>query len=180
MSDSLLVSLKALLPFDTTSAVGYALQEAKAKQDAKLSAEAAPFIDFAVQYGDAAAKEGASGLLLNGTLPYLQPAQQDFTAAATGLRRVIAMANPQGRYAPIANHFLGLSLVNLISKADKEAEAGKSCDGARLVESMTTEADSAFGLAAAYEAQKPARDQMIAYLTGMKPHTASMIRVYCK
>lgn len=180
LSDSLMVALKALLPLDTASAVGFALQQAKAFQDAKNHPAAAPYIDFAAEHGDSASKEGAAGLLLNGTLPYLQPATQDFTAAATGLRRVVALANPQGRYAPIANHFLGLSLVNLISKADKEAETGKSCDGAKSVEAMTTEAETAFGLAGPYEAQKAARDQMIAYLTGLKPRTASMIRVYCK
>ncbi len=180
LSDSLLGALNALVSMDTASAVGYALQEAKAEQDAKNHPAALPFIDFAAKYGDAPAKEGAAGLLLNGTLPYLQPGQQDFNAAAAGLRRVISLANPQGRYAPIANHFLGLALVNLISKADKEAEAGKSCDGAKSVESMTAEAEGAFGLASAYEAQKAARDQMVAYLTGLKPRTASMIRVYCK
>lgn len=179
-SDSLMSAIKALLPYDTTGAVGYALQEAKARLDAKNGPAAAPFIDFASKNGDAAAKEGAAGLLLNATLPYLQPATQNFDSAAAGLRRVIGMANPQGRYAPIANHFLGLALVNLISKADKEAEAGKSCDGAKNVEAMTTEAEAAFGLASSYDAQKGPRDQMIAYLTGMKPHTASMIRVYCK
>ncbi len=180
MSDSLMVALNVLVPLDTASAVGYALQQAKAMQDAKNHPGALPFIDFAAKYGDAASKEGAAGLLLNGTLPYLQPAQQDFTAAANGLRRVITLANPQGRYAPIANHFLGLALVNLISKADKEAETGKSCDGAKSVETMTAEAETAFGLAGPYEAQKAARDQMLAYLTGLKPRTASMIRVYCK
>jgi tetratricopeptide (TPR) repeat protein len=179
-SDSLLGAITALLPFDSAGAVGYALQEAKGRLDAKNSPAAQPFIDFASKHGDAAAKEGAAGLLLNATLPYLQPATQNFDSAASGLRRVVAMANPQGRYAPIANHFLGLSLVNLISKADKEAETAKSCDGARSVEAMTTEADSAFVLAAPYADQKGPRDQMIAYLTGMKPHTASMIRVYCK
>ncbi len=178
--DSLLSALKALVPFDTASAVGYALQEAKNKQDAKNFPAAAPFLDFASQYGDAAAKEGAAGLLLNGTLPLLQPAQQDFTAAAAGLRRVVALANPQGRYAPIANHFLGLALVNLISQQDKAAEAQKSCEIAKSVESMTAEAETAFGLATAYEAQKGPRDQMVAYLAGLKPRTASMIKVYCK
>ncbi len=180
LSDSLLGALNALISMDTASAVGFALQEAKAKQDAKNHPAALPFIDFAAKYGDVAAKEGAAGLLLNGTLPYLQPTQQDFNAAATGLRRVVSLANPQGRYAPIANHFLGLALVNLISKADKEAEAGKSCDGAKSVETMTAEAEGAFGLAGGYEAQKAARDQMVAYLSGLKPRTASMIRVYCK
>jgi hypothetical protein len=45
---------------------------------------------------------------------------------------------------------------------------------------MTAEAEGAFGLAGAYDAQKAARDQMVAYLNGLKPRTASMIRVYCK
>lgn len=180
LSDSLFVAIKVLLPLDTAGAVGLALQEAKARQDAKNHPAALPFIDFASQYGDAAAKEGAAGLLLNGTLPYLQPGQQDFTAAAAGLRRVVSLANPQGRFAPIANHFLGLALVNLISKADKEAEAGKSCDIARALDAMATEAKAAFGLAAAYEAQKGPRDQMNTYLTGERLRITSMIKAYCK
>ncbi len=180
MSDSLLVAMNHLLKVDTASAVGLALQEAKTRQDNKLYAEAMPFLEFAARYGDAQAREGAAGLLLNGTLPLLQPPQQDFAGAASGLRRVIQLADPAGRYAPIANHFLGLSLVNIISGLDTEAEKQKSCDLARQVESLTTEAEAALAAASSYVAQADPRARLLQYLAGLKPRTASMVRVYCK
>lgn len=180
LSDSLIGAMNLLLKVDTASAVGLALQEAKTRQDNKLFAAAMPFIDFAAQYGNAQSKESAAGLLLNGTLPLLQPPQQDFKAAADGLRRVVQIADPAGRYAPIASHFLGLSLVNLISALDPEAEKQKSCDLAREVEAMTTEADGALVAASSYKAQEEARTRLTQYLGGLKPRTASMIRVYCK
>lgn len=180
LADSLLGAMNLLLRVDTTSAVGLALQEAKTRQDNKQFVEAMPFIDFAAKYGNAQSKEGAAGLLLNGTLPLLQPPQQDFKAAADGLRRVVQIADPAGRYAPIANHFLGLALVNIISGLDTDAEKQKSCDLARQVETLTTEADAALVAASSYEAQKDARTRLIQYLGGLKPRTASMIRVYCK
>ncbi len=184
LPDSLQGSLGSLLKYDTASAVGYALQAAKNLQDAKQFPQANPFIEFAITNGDAAAREGAVGLLLNGTLPLIQP-PQDWKGAAEGFRRVAASANPAGRYAPIANYFLGLSLVNLILAADKEAEAQKSCDGARQVEAMTTEGDGALAKAQPYidgpgAGQKATHEQLKGYLNGLKARTASMIRVYCK
>ncbi len=180
MPDSLLAALGLVLKQDGPWAVGFALQEGKAHQDAKDYAGAAPFIEFALTNGDATSKEGAAGMLLNNVLPLLQPPQQDFKAASDGLRRVVSVASPQGRYAPIANHFLGLSLVNQISQLDPEAEKQKSCDLAKQEEAMTTEAETALTNAAAYEAGKDARVRLAQYLTGLKPRTASMVRVYCK
>jgi len=180
MADSLLGAMRLMLQVDSASALGLALQEAKTRQDNKLFAEAMPFIDFAALYGTGQIKEGAAGLLLNGTLPLLQPPQQDFTAAANGLRRVVSLADPAGRYAPIASHFLGLSLVNLISGLDSDAEKQKSCDLARRVETMTAEAEAALGAASGYAAQLEARTRLQQYLGGLKPRTVSMIKVYCK
>ena len=90
------------------------------------------------------------------------------------------MANPTGKVAPIASHFLGLALVNLIAVSDKQAEIQKSCDLAKQIDSMTGEAESAFSAAESYAAQKQARDQMVRYLSGLKQRTGSMLRVYCK
>jgi tetratricopeptide (TPR) repeat protein len=184
LPDSLLGTLGLVVKYDTAAAVGFALQEAKNRQDAKQYPQAGPFIDFAVTYGDAQAKEGAAGLLLNGTLPLIQP-PQDWKGAAEGFRKVITIANPAGRYAPIANYFLGLSLVNLIVAADKEAESQKSCDGARQVEAMTAEGEGALAKAQPYidgpgAGQKATHAQLKGYLGGLKARTASMIRVYCK
>lgn len=189
LSDSLLGTLNLLLgkattAEDTASAVGLALQEAKNNQDAKRFPQAMPFLDFAIANGDSLAKEGAAGLLLNGTLTLIQP-PQDWKAAADGFRRVNSVANPTGRYAPISNYFLSLALVNLIIAADKEAEAQKSCDVARAVEALITEGEDALVKGLPYiegagTSQKGTYDQLKTYLGGQKPRTASMIRVYCK
>ena len=106
-------------------------------------------------------------------------------AATEGFRKVISLANPQGRYAPIANYFLGLALVNRIIATDKEAETQKSCDLARQVETMTAEAEQALALGAPYidgagASQKGTYEQLKGYLPTLKPRTASMVRVYCK
>jgi tetratricopeptide (TPR) repeat protein len=185
LGDSLMGALNVLVGMDTASAVGLALQEAKASLDAKQATEAGPFLDFASRYGDAQAKEGAAGLLLNGTLTLLQP-PANYAAAADGLRKVVAVASPQGRYAPIANYYLGFSLVNMVIAADKEAEAQKSCDTAKRVESMTAEGETALTLAAPYlqtpqgAGQAKSYEQLKGYLVGLKPRTTSMIKVYCK
>ena len=184
LADSLAASLPTLVKYDSVAAVGFALQQAKLYQDAKQNALALPFIEFGAQHGDAQSKEGAAGLLLNGTLPMIQP-PQDWKGAADGFRKVLAIANPQGRYAPIANYFLGLSLVNLIIPADKDAEAQKSCDAARQVETLTTETDAALAAALPYiegngASQKKTYDQLLGYIASEKSRTASMIKVYCK
>jgi len=180
LPDSIPSVLNLLLPMDSAAAVGLALQEAKNQQDAKQPARSLPFIEFAAAHGDATARESAAGLLLNASLPLLQPPTQDFNAAADGLRRVVQLADPHGRYAPIANHFLGLSLVNLISQTDPQAEKEKSCDLARKVETMTAEAEAALAAATGYEQQADARARLLQYLGGLKPRTASMLKVYCK
>ena len=96
------------------------------------------------------------------------------------------MASPQGRYAPIANYFLGFALVNLIIPADKQAESQKSCDAAKQVETLTAEAEAALAGGAAYiespsgATQKKTYDQLNGYVAGLKPRTASMLKVYCK
>ena len=154
-----------------------ALQEAKTRQDSKDYAAAAPFIEFAVAHADAQARESAAGLLLNSTFPKLQP-PPDWPGASAGMRRVLELASPKGQFAPLANYFLGLALVNQITGLDQEAEKGKSCDAARQVEAMEVEADAVLGRTGDY--QKDTRDKLAGYLTGLKPRTASMIRVYCK
>ena len=94
------------------------------------------------------------------------------------------MLDPTG--AGIVNYYLALSLVNVIVAKDQEAEKGKSCDGARLVETLEAEADSALGGSESYikspngAAQEKTWTQLRGYISGLKPRTASMIKVYCK
>lgn len=178
-SDSSIKALELLVKLDSASAVGFALQEAKTRQDAKDYKGSDPFVGFVVRHGDPTAKDAASAFMLQGVTPMLAP-PQNWQAIADSTGAILRLANPTGRVAPIASHFRGLALVNLIAAADKEAEAQKSCEGARKIESMSADAVAAFGAADSYEAQKQARTQMLQYLTGLKPRTASMIKVYCK
>jgi tetratricopeptide (TPR) repeat protein len=179
LSDSLLGALNSLVVMDTTSAVGFALQQAKALQDVKNYKGSDPFVALVARYGDAQAKDGAAAFMLQGVTPMLQP-PQNWQGLADSTRAIIKLANPTGKVAPIASHFLGLALVNLIAVTDKQAESQKSCDLAKQIESMTGEAESAFSAAQSYAAQQQARDQMLRYISGLKQRTASMLRVYCK
>jgi tetratricopeptide (TPR) repeat protein len=184
-SDSLLVALTKLVKVDSAAAVAFALNEAKNRQDQKQFKESDPFIAFVAAHGDVQARDGAAGFMLQGVLPLLQPPPQ-WAAAADSLRAVKRLANPTGRLAPIANYFLGLSLVNLIVSKDQEAEKQKSCDAARQVEALSAEADSTLAGAAPYiqspqgQAQEKTWHQLQGYVTGLRPRTASMMKVYCK
>lgn len=177
--DSLLNALNLLVKTDSVSAVGFALQEAKNRQDQKDYKGSDPFVAFVAAHGDAQAKDAAAAFMLQGVTPMLQP-PQNWQAVADSTRTILKLASPSGKVAPIANHFLGLALVNLIAAADKQAEAQKSCEIAKSIETMTTDALSAFAAAEPYASQKEARDRMAQYITGLKPRTASMVKVYCK
>jgi len=94
--------------------------------------------------------------------------------------------NPSGRLAGVVNYYSSLALVNVIVAKDSEAEKGKSCDAARQVEGLEAEADSTLAGAAAYiktpsgAAQEKTYTSLVGYINGLKPRTASMIKVYCK
>jgi tetratricopeptide (TPR) repeat protein len=174
--DSIAASTKRLMAKDTT-AVAQALTAAQALITANRAPEAQPYLDFVSKYGDAQAKEGVAGLLFNAARPLLQP-PQDWPQAATKLRQVVALANPQGRIAPLANYYLGLSILQQIPPLDAEAEKQKSCDMAKQEAAMAAEAEAAFTKAPAEQAGQIA--SFTKYLEGLKPRVASMQKVYCK
>jgi hypothetical protein len=184
-SDSLLPALEKLVKVDSAAAVGFALTEAKNRQDAKQFKESDPFIAFAAAHGDVQAKEGAAGFMLQGILPMLQQQPPNWAAAADSLRAVTKLVSPTGRVAPIADYFLGLSLVNLIVVKDKAAEQQKSCDLAREVEALEAEAGTVLAGAEPYikgagAGQADTYTKLLGYVNSNKARTASMIKVYCK
>ncbi len=174
--DSQVSTTKRLMEKDTT-AVGPALATAQALVTANRAAEAQPFLDFVTKYGDAQAKEGVSVILFNVARPLLQP-PQNWPEAATKLRQVVATANPGGKIYPLANYYLGLSILQQIPPLDAQAEKEKSCEKAKQEESMAAEAEAAFKLAPPDQAQNLGQFQK--YLDGLKPRIASMLKVYCK
>lgn len=174
--DSQVTTTKRLMEKDTT-AIGPALATAQALVTANRANEAQPFLDFVTKYGDAQAKEGVSVILFNIARPLLQP-PQNWPEAATKLRQVVATANPSGKIYPLANYYLGLSILQQIPPLDAQAEKEKSCDKAKQEESMAAEAEAAFKLAPPDQAQN--LQQFQKYLDGLKPRVASMLKVYCK
>ena len=172
--DSAVAVAKRLMAVDSTM-VGPALGIAKQLIDAKRGADAAPFLVYANAHGDATAKENAAGLMLNGTLAMIKD-QPD--SALAGLRQIAATATPGGKYAPIANFYLGILLSQQIQKLDPETEKGKSCDLANKEKGLLDEADKAFQGAAGYKPDDLAK--YMKFVEGYKPRVASMIKVYCK
>lgn len=174
--DSTVAVTARILQLDTTAVVP-ALAAAQALQAAKRLKDARPFLDFATKHGDAQAKQAVAGIILNGALPLLQP-PQDFEGAAVLLREVVGLADPAGRVAPIANYFLGLSLLQQIPKLDPEAERQKSCELATKEQGLAHEAETAFKASGSYKPDDVVKFQK--YLDGLKPRVASMLKVYCK
>lgn len=184
--DSLLAGLGKLAASDAPAAVGFALQEAKARQDAKDFKGADPFLAIAVQHGDSTGKESAAGLMFQGIVPLLQPPQQ-FQLAADSLRSTIKLLQPTSRLAPVLNYYFALSMVNVIPAKDKETEQAKSCDGARALDAMVAETEVALTAAAPYVAptssgagQKQTYDRIMQYIPSEKTRSASMVKAYCK
>ena len=184
-TDSLLSALQSLTKSDSVAAVGVALQQADTLQKQKLFKQADPYIAFAIRHGDAQARDGAAALMFQGIVPLLQPPPQ-WALAADSLRVVKALVNPSGRLAGIVNYYLALSLVNVIVAKDQEAEKGKSCEVARQVETLEQEAEAALAGSESYvkspsgAGQEKTWTQLQGYIGGLKPRTASMIKVYCK
>jgi tetratricopeptide (TPR) repeat protein len=184
-SDSLLPGLERLIKVDSAAAVGFALIQADTLQKQNLMPQADPYIKFVQAHGDAQAKDGVAGLMFQRAAKLLQPPPQ-WIPAADSLREVRKMLSPTARLAPLVNYYSGLALVNVIVAKDQEATKTKSCDLAKQLEPLAAEADSALAAADAYvkspngAGQAKTYAQLQGYVTGLKPHVASMIKVYCK
>lgn len=187
-NDSLLPALETMAKGDSaskTAAVGLALSVADTLQKQKLLDKMKPFTDFVLRVGDAPAKDGVAGLAFQRAAQLLQPPPQ-WPAAADSLRVVRSMMSPTARLGPLVNYYSSLALINVIVAKDQETEKGKSCDGAKTVQDLEAEADGTLQAALPYvsappgDANKKTYDQLVGYLNGLKPRTASMIKAYCK
>jgi tetratricopeptide (TPR) repeat protein len=139
--------------------------------------EAVPFLEYAIRYGDAQAKENAAALLYQSAAPLLQP-PQDLAGAAELLRLSAKNANPSGKVYPAANYLLGLATLFQVPQIDPQAEKTKSCDLARQEETLLAEADSA--LTAGQTVNQEAATKNLVIIKQYKPRVASMIKAYCK
>lgn len=139
--------------------------------------EALPFLEFAIKYGDAQAKENASALLYTAGAKLLQQ-PQDLAGAAELLRLAVQSANPTGKVGPASNYLLGLATLFQIPQIDPIAEKQKSCDLARQEETLLTEAETA--LTAGRTVNQEAVDKNLGIIKQYKPRIASMLKAYCK
>jgi tetratricopeptide (TPR) repeat protein len=139
--------------------------------------EAVPFLQFAIQHGDAQAKENAAALLYTGAAPLLQQ-PQDLQGAAELLRMAVSAANPTGRVAPAANYLLGLATLFQVPQIDPQAEKTKSCDLAKQEETLLGEAETALTNGQTVNPQAVAKNLDI--IKKYKPRIASMLKAYCK
>jgi tetratricopeptide (TPR) repeat protein len=139
--------------------------------------EALPFLEFAIRYGDAQAKENAAALLYSGAAPLLQQ-PQDLAGASELLRLAVQHANPSGKVYPAANYLLGLATLFQVPQLDPQAEKAKSCDLAKQMDTLLTESEAA--LTAGRTANQEASDKNLGIIKQYKPRVASMQKAYCK
>ncbi|HEV7364861.1 MAG TPA: hypothetical protein VGN76_03360 [Gemmatimonadales bacterium] len=139
--------------------------------------EAVPFLEFAIQHGDAQAKENAAALLYSGAAPLLQQ-PQDLAGAEQLLRLSVKAANPAGRVYPAANYLLGLATLFQVPQIDPKAEKTKSCDLAKQEQALLAASDSA--LNAGRSVNPEAVDKNLGIIKKYDPRIKSMMKAYCK
>jgi tetratricopeptide (TPR) repeat protein len=139
--------------------------------------EAVPFLEFAMRYGDAQAKENAAALLYRGAAPLLQQ-PQDLQGAEQLLRLSVKSANPSGKVYPAANYLLGLATLFQVPQIDPQAEKQKSCDLARQEQALLAAADTA--LTAGRSVNPEAVDKNLGIIKKYQPRIKSMLKAYCK
>ncbi|MEO8226089.1 MAG: hypothetical protein ABI637_01600 [Gemmatimonadota bacterium] len=179
--DSSVAVTKRLLAADSTN-VTPALAAAQALINAKRIPEAQPFIDFALRRAavlpdSAEIREKTAGLLTTAALPLLQAQPGQFKAAADLLRVAIKSA-PKASFMPTANYLFGLATFYQVPDIDKQAVAQKSCELSRQEDALLREAEVAF---TSGKAAKPEDSEAKLKIIGQyKPHSASLLKAYCK
>jgi tetratricopeptide (TPR) repeat protein len=141
------------------------------------SKDALPFLEFAIKYGDADAKEAAAHLLYRGAAPLLQE-PQDLQGAEQLLRLSVQSANPAGKVYPAANYLLGLATLFQVPQIDPQAEKQKSCELAKQEQALLAASDSA--LTAGRSVNPEAVDKNLGIIKKYNPRIASMLKAYCK
>ena len=179
--DSSLSVTRRLMAVDSNNVLP-ALAAAQALITAKRLKDAQPYLDFALRRAafspdSADLRMKAAGLLTNAAVPLLQATPADYKGAADLLRQAVKTA-PNAPFIPTANYLLGLATFYQVPALDPQAMAQKSCDLARQEDALLKEAEAAFTLS---KSVKPAESaQQLGVIEKYKPHSASLIKAYCK
>ncbi len=179
--DSSLSVTRRLMAIDSANVLP-ALNAAQALYTAKRIPEAQPFIDFAIRRAGASAdsasyREKTAGLLVTAAVPMLQSTPRDDKGAADLLRQAIKLA-PTARFMPTANYLFGIATFSQVPPIDAQAVAKKSCELSRQEDALLKEAEVAFNIAKAVKPTESAAQ--LAVIEKYKPHTASLLKAYCK
>jgi tetratricopeptide (TPR) repeat protein len=179
--DSSLAVTRRLMAVDSNNVLP-ALAAAQALITAKRLKDAQPYIDFALRRAafspdSADLRMKTAGLLTNAALPLLQATPPDYKGAAD-LLRLAVKTSPNASFIPTANYLLGLATFYQVPALDPQAMAQKSCDLARQEDALLKEAEAAFTLS---KSVKPAESaQQLGVIEKYKPHSASLLKAYCK
>ena len=174
--DSSLAITRKLLAVDTTD-VTPALAAAQALIKANRYPDAAEFLTFVEQHGDENSKAQAAGILVNAAVPLLQMTPPKFDTAAVMLRQGVALA-PNATFTPTMNYLLGFSDLQIVGAMDKATESGKSCDGARKMDSLLVESEAALTKGQSYQPDNAKK--LLDGVNQYQERTASMVKAYCK
>jgi tetratricopeptide (TPR) repeat protein len=156
---------------DSSRAVTQALVKANRYPDA------AEFLTFVEQHGDETSKQQAAGILLTGALPLLQATPPQPEVAGNMLRQAVGLA-PTASFGPTMNFLLGIADLQTAGAMDSATESAKSCDGAKKMDQLLTEAGPALEKGKAFRPDEAAK--YLGNVQQYKKRTTSMVGSYCK
>lgn len=179
--DSTVALSRRLMEQQPDNAVSIATKTTQLLASVKRIDEAESFVSVIEAKGDAAAKEQVASFFYNSAATFVTAAATDATnyeKALVPARRATKLAPAGSTIATQSNFLLGLSTFQVVANNDAKIEAGKSCDGAKLHESLLTESETAFVIGKAQNADFSKR--ITDGIAIFKPRVASMIKAYCK
>lgn len=174
-ADSTLSAAKRLLAIDSTN-VTAALSAAQALVNARRAQEAMPYVELVSRHGDESTKPQAAGILTNGALPLIQGDSANFELAGEMLRKGVELA-PDAPFSPTMSYLLAVANLQLTAQLDDGAVAGKSCETARRMDTLMTEAGPAIEKAKATRPDEATKLQ--GSIVQYKERTTALVTSFC-
>lgn len=179
-ADSTLAAAKRLLAIDSTN-VTAALSAAQALVNARRADEAMPYIEVVSRNGDDFTKPQAAGILTNGALKYIQPDTTvgdtaNFEIAGNMLRKGVELA-PDAPFSPTMSYLLAVANLQLTAQLDDRAVASKSCETARRMDTLMTEAGPAIQKAKTGRPDEAGR--LEGSIVQYKERTTALVSSFC-
>lgn len=129
--------------------------------------------------GDDFTKPQAAGILTNGALKYIQPPAgytANFEIAGNMLRKGVELA-PDAPFSPTMSYLLAVANLQLTAQLDDRAVASKSCETARRMDTLMSEAGPAIEKAKATRPDDAIKLQ--GNITQYKERTTALVSSFC-